>query len=135
MSPTPYQSASFTAWNGRLLQAATTTSEPTLGVGLVLLIVFGILALLACILASGRGAVTRVTVVLSSTLCYGSLAMVLLLLPRELRLPDTSGRMLVSDGYSLFLRVLFLVVVRLPVLAGHVRFVACLAVPCLSDCM
>ena len=105
MSPLPPLSA-------RLLQAAATApSEPALGAGLILLIVFGILAIATCCLASGKGPVVRLTVVASTSLCYGLLALLLLLLPRESRSSGSSDLSL-RTSYDMFLRILFFSVVR-----------------------
>lgn len=95
--------------NTRLLQA--TPAEPSLGAGLITLIAVGACAILACVLASGKGPVIRLIVVLASSLCYGALALLLLLLPREPRNPDTSGLTLKTE-YSTLLRILFLILVR-----------------------
>ena len=98
---------------GRLLQAtAATANEPGLGAGLIILIVLGVLSLTACVVAAGRGPVVRVTVTASVGLCYGSIALLLLLLPRDPTISDSTG-LSKQTSYSMFLRVLFITMVRI----------------------
>ena len=99
---------------GRLLQ--TSPAEPGLGAGLIVLIVFGVCALVACILACGKGQVTRVTVFCASSICYTLLALLLICLPRDPRL-ESGGLSLVTD-YTTFLRVLFLMFISCCSVAG-----------------
>jgi hypothetical protein len=100
---------------GRLLQA--TPVDRGLGAGLILLIIFGVCALTACVLACGRGPVARVTVFCVSSLCYTLLALLLTLLPREPKVNVDDG--LVTD-LSTFFRILFLVFMALSGLVGGV---------------
>ena len=100
---------------GRLLQAAA--DEPGLGAGLILLIIFGILALVASVLACGRGPVIRVTIVFASWSCYLLLVLVLVFLPREPRIPSAVDLSLVTD-IDTFLRALFVIFVFICALLG-----------------
>ena len=94
---------------GRLLQQ---TGEPGLGAGLIILIVLGVLSLAACVFATGRGPVLRVTVTMSVGLCYGSIALLLLLIPRDPTIPDDTS-LSKRTSYQMFSRVLFIIMVLL----------------------
>lgn len=96
--------------HARSLQVVTTPTEPALGTGLILLIIFGVIATLACVLSLGRGPVVRCTVISTSSFCYGILVLILLLLPREPRVPSSST-LAVREDYAIFARILFFVVV------------------------
>jgi hypothetical protein len=75
-----------------------------------------VVALLACILACGKGQLVRVAVFCASSICYAILAVVLIFLPRNTDATATS-RSPVTDASNIF-RVLYFSFVSLFAVLG-----------------
>ena len=67
--------------NGRMLQAAE--EDPTIGVGIIVLVAIGGTFLIACCLACAARPATRITVCCVLSVLYGILLLILFLAPRE----------------------------------------------------
>lgn len=85
----------------RLLSEA---ADDSIGEGLILVIVFGVAWLLACVLATGFNHVKRSLIWLGATAIYGSILALLFLLPREEASDDAQGRTEVTDNFRSFYR-------------------------------
>lgn len=85
----------------RLLSEA---ADDSIGEGLILVIVFGVAWLLACVLATGFDHVKRSLIWLGATAIYGSILALLFLLPQEEVSDDTKGRTEVTDNFRSFYR-------------------------------
>ena len=104
---------SVAAVDGRALSEMTAGD---IGPGIIILLIFGILALFACCIAAPKQSiVARMAVYSGAGLCYLTLALVLLLMPRDTGVVDDT---LVS--WSNFMRIAILVVLGVFLVLGGV---------------